>query len=318
MRSLQRITPKQTWKQLESHYLEAIVDPWYKSLAEIQNFISIFTTQFYLEKSIKTLHLPITTGSISSPMGLGSDSSPVKVNLCNVDTYLADSMQFMLEYGCRVFDKGCYYIMPSFRGEDADERHLCQFYHSEAEIPGTLDDVINLVEKYINYLCKKMLDYYEKELSLITGGDIEHVKKIAMLNNSIRRITFDEAVRILENNPEYVSNNELGFRTINKYGEQKLISMFDGIVWVTNYDYLSVPFYQATELNDNSKAINADLLFGIGEVVGSGERHSNGKEVIESLKRHNVNKDEYHWYIEMKNKFPIYFFVIFPFLREIL
>lgn len=47
------------------------------------------------------MHLPITTGSISSPMGLGSDSIPVKIQLGGRDTYLADSMQFALEYGCR-------------------------------------------------------------------------------------------------------------------------------------------------------------------------------------------------------------------------
>lgn len=305
MESLNRIVPKQTWRNLEDHYLKALADPWYKSLSEIQNLISLNTTLFYKEKNIKTLHLPITTNSISSPMGLGSDSSPIKVDISNVDTYLADSMQFMLEYGCRLFDNGCYYIMPSFRGEPADERHLCQFYHSEAEIPGTLDDVINLVEEYIKFLSAKILDEYEKELILITGGDIEHIRKIASLKSNFNRITFDNAVEILENNPEYIRNDKLGFRTINKYGEQKLISLFEGIVWVTNYDYLALPFYQAIDKNNRNKALNADLLFGIGEVVGCGERHTNSADVIESLKRHNVEKDDYRWYIEMKNQYPI-------------
>lgn len=55
------------------------------------------------------MHLPVTTGSISSPMGRGSDSLPVKVKLEGVETYLADSMQFLLEYGCRLTNKGVYY-----------------------------------------------------------------------------------------------------------------------------------------------------------------------------------------------------------------
>ena len=98
------------------------------------------------------MHLPVTTGSISSPMGRGSDSLTVRINLEGIDTYLADSMQFLLEYGCRLNLKGVYYVMPSFRGEKADERHLCQFYHSEAEIPGKLENVMNLVDEYIKYL----------------------------------------------------------------------------------------------------------------------------------------------------------------------
>ena len=84
-----------------------------------------------ISKNIKNMFLPITTGSISSPMGLGSDSLPVKINLNGVPTYLADSMQFLLEYGNRFCKNGVWYIMPSFRGEQEDERHLSQFYHSE-------------------------------------------------------------------------------------------------------------------------------------------------------------------------------------------
>lgn len=118
------------------------------------------------------MHLSVTTGSISSPMGKRSDSSSVKVNLEGVDTYLAYTMQFLLEYGCRLTEKGCYYIMPSFRGEKFDERHLCQFYHSEAEIPGTLEDVMNLVNEYIKYLSKKILVRMGKQLMQIS--DILH------------------------------------------------------------------------------------------------------------------------------------------------
>ena len=95
------------------------------------------------------MHLPITTGSISSPMGLGSDSIPVKIQLGGRDTYLADSMQFALEYGCRFFENGVWYIMPSFRGESEDKRHLSQFYNSEAEICVKLEDDMKLVEEYL-------------------------------------------------------------------------------------------------------------------------------------------------------------------------
>lgn len=110
------------------------------------------------------MYLPITTGSISSPMGLGSDSSPVQIEIDGKVTYLADSMQFILEYGCRM-THGVYYIMPSFRGEHADERHLCQFFHSEVEIPGILDDIIQLAEAYIVHLAKSIITTNENVIS---------------------------------------------------------------------------------------------------------------------------------------------------------
>lgn len=164
------------WKSEKDFYLNVLVNPWYKLLVKLENLVSMETMKFYEEKGIITMHLPVTTGSISSPMGRGSDSLPVKVNLEGIDTYLADSMQFLLEYGCRLNEKGVYYVMPSFRGEKADERHLCQFYHSEAEIPGNLEDVINLVEEYVKYLSKKILENFKEELEKAIG-DVSHIEK---------------------------------------------------------------------------------------------------------------------------------------------
>lgn len=247
------------------------------------------------------MHLPITTNSISSPMGLGSDSLPVKVELHGIDTYLSDSMQFLLEYGCRLFDKGVYYIMPSFRGEAVDERHLSQFYHIEAEAKMTIDEVIELIESYLRYLCRHLLLEYNDELFKITG-DNKHIEKMANLNR-FPQISFDEAVALLRKNEEYVKVHEEGFRTITNNGERQLVKEFGGIVWIRNFDYLSVPFYQAR--HGKSQVKNADLLFGIGEVVGAGERHINGLEVTESLLKHNHDPATYQWYINLKNEYPI-------------
>ncbi|MUG45289.1 asparaginase [Paenibacillus woosongensis] len=285
-----------------THYIKLLEDPWYRAIAEVQNLITIYTVDFYKQRDIKTLNFPITTGSISSPMGLGSDSLPVKVEICGVETYLADSMQFMLEYGCRIFEQGCYYIMPSFRGESADERHLCQFFHSEAEIPGTLDDVMKLVEDYISYMSARLLEDYADTL-LSINGDNSHIEKVANLSGPIERITTDEAIKLLGDS-RYYDEHPAGFRAVNNLGEKKLMEQF-GIVWLTHFDHLSVPFYQSVSKEDTSKALNADLLMGIGEVVGSGERHRNAEEVLEALKKHGVPPSEYEWYCTIKTKYPM-------------
>ena len=264
--------------------------------------------KFYEEKGIITMHLPVTTGSISSPMGRGSDSLPVKVNLEGIDTYLADSMQFLLEYGCRLNEKGVYYVMPSFRGEKADERHLCQFYHSEAEIPGNLEDVINLVEEYVKYLSKKILENFKEELEKAIG-DVSHIEKIANYKGNFPRITFNQAEQALkekfgDNLNDYIEYND-GWRNITRKAEQELIKIYDGIVWITNYDILAVPFYQKFDNDLAGTTKNADLLFGIGETVGCGERHQNDMDLLKSMKLHEVDKEEYEWYIKLKEKYPL-------------
>ena len=297
------------WKNSNDYYLNVLKSDWYKLLVKLQNIIAVETTKFYEQAGLSTVFLPITTGSISSPMGRGSDSLPVKINLFGVDTYLADSMQFLLEYGCRLIDaKGVYYIMPTFRGEDADSRHLCQFYHSEAEIKGGLYDVMELVEQYIKFLSKKIIEKLGAELKNKIG-DISHIEKVAREKKEFPRITFDEAEKKLKelypsDIDKYIKYCE-GWRDITSAGEKAIMKIYGGPVWITNYDILTVPFYQQFDNKIKGTTKNADLLLGIGETVGCGERHEDYQELLESLRIHNVDINEYEWYINLKKKAPL-------------
>lgn len=298
-----RLQPPKSWRNESNHYKEALKSEWYKKLVILQDEINHSSWEFFRKKGIRTVSLPITTGSVTSPMGLGSDSLPVKVNLEGIDTYLSDSMQFHLEYLLRYLENGVHYIMPSFRGEQADERHLCQFYHSEAEITGGLEDVVHLVNEYIYQLCVDLLDRIP-DLIEEFAGTLDHLKSIVQKQKKIEKITFEEAVRILEDKPQFIQHHKEGFRTITSEGEKKLIQIFGGMVWLSHFDYISVPFYQA--LDETGKyALNADLLFGIGEVVGAGERHITGKEVRDALQFHKLDEQEYEWYLHMKEAHPI-------------
>lgn len=296
------IKPTKSWKNTNTHYIEAIDSEWYKSLVEFQNALTFFTYDFYRKKDMKTMYLPVTTNSISSPMGLGSDSLPVEIELFGQKTYLADSMQFMLEYGCRYFKEGCFYLMPSFRGEKADQRHLCQFYHSEAEIIGDLQDIMFLVEEYLVYLAEAFLENYKDKI-LEIAGTVDHIKKVISIDH-FPQVLYDDAIDMLKARPNCLRTNSEGITFITSNGEQELIRNYDGAVWLTHMDKRVVPFYQSIDSNGTT-AKCADLLFGMGEVVGAGERHKNGVEVTKALEEHFVLEREYIWYIEMKNKFPL-------------
>ena len=295
------IQPTQSWKNKNSHYLSALGSDWYRTLAIIQNELCCATYDFYRAKQMKTLFLPVTTNSISSPMGFGSDSLPVEIELFGQKTYLADSMQFMLEYGCRYFSEGCFYLMPSFRGEHADERHLCQFYHSEAEIPGHLADVIALVEEYIRYLCAAFLQNTPKLIEERTGN-LDHIKALEK-KQTFPRISFDEAVALLRDVDGGLKKYSNGLLVITSIGEEALLKRFNGVVWLVHMDKHIVPFYQSS--SDGIHADCADLLLGIGETVGCGERHYSGKEVVQALEEHKVDVAPYEWYIKMKEEYPM-------------
>ena len=300
LRRTRAVAPPGSWDD-PLHYLKALRSAWFHHLVKFQDCFSRSTTAYYEARTISALHLPITTGAISSPMGRGSDSTPVLVDLAGVPTYLADSMQFMLEFGCRLAPQGCYYLMPSFRGEANDETHLGQFYHSESEVPGGLDDVMRLAEEYVVELTRNALANCRPELHEV-GAPLDRLEAVAS-GEAFRRITFDEAVAALGGS-EVTDHG--AWRTITRAGEHELMRRFGEPLWITHWDDLAVPFYQACDLvNGRFVARNADLLMGPGEVVGCGERHATGDAVRSAMARHEVGEHSYEWYVGIKDAAPM-------------
>jgi asparaginyl-tRNA synthetase len=290
------------WRPSADRFIKIMEDPFYRTLIDLQDLLTVRTADFWYRRQVKALHLPITTGSISSPMGLGSDSVPVSVDLFGQHTYLADSMQFMLEYGCRFNPRGAWYLMPSFRGEDADETHLNQFFHSEAEIEGGLDDVIEAVQGYLTMLARAVLEQHAPDVAAHAGG-VDHLVHMAGLD-AFPRMTLDEAVDHLGPDPLAVEVAD-GWRRLTRHGERRLMTEVSPVLWVTHFDHLSVPFYQAYGDPDRRTSLSADLLFGTGEVVGCGERHTTGEQVRTALAQHGVPEADYQWYVDMKDARPM-------------
>lgn len=293
-----------SWENPNNHIKTLLSDPWYRVTSKLLGCILQASHDFFKQEGIQPFLFPITTGSVSSPMGKGSDSLPVQIELRGNKVYLADSMQFSLEVGTRLAEQGCYYIMPTFRGEPMDERHLNEFFHSEAEIPGGLNDVMSLIQKYIYALAK----YIRAEMSdeiLSVAGTTSHID--ALINSPqkhFNRIRYDRAVVELKDIPGALEMTETGFNNITKVGEKHLMNTHGQFLWLTNMPWASVPFYQAKEEGTNY-AMNADLLAGIGEIVGCGQRVLSSEDLDYSLQEHAVYVSGYEWYREMREIRPM-------------
>ncbi|WP_244180156.1 amino acid--tRNA ligase-related protein [Amycolatopsis pretoriensis] len=277
--------------------------PWYRLVGDLHDIIHVTTLRYASSRGLKNLFLPVTTRTVTCPTALGSDSEPVPVTVSGVNTYLADSMQFALEYGCRVAPGGCYTIMPSFRGEDPDETHLGQYTHSEAELPGDLDALIEYVTGYVRALAAAILDQAGDRLAA-TRGDVSHLVRMVETPGKFAEMSFDEAVRAVSDVAGTV-RDEGDWRTLTRKGEQVLMRRVGEFVWVHHFDSLAVPFYQAFGDESRTTAKSADLYFGMGEVVGSGERHTGAEELRKSMALHGVDEREYAWYVRMKEDFPM-------------
>lgn len=284
-------------------FVAALRSPWFELIADLHDIVLQVTVSYAASHGVKALYLPLTTRTITCPSGLGSDSMPVNVTVNGVEAYLADSMQFALEYGCRIARGGCYNIMPSFRSDIPDKTHLGQFTHSETEIIGSLDTLIFYVEGYIKTLAAEILNRLEVRLAN-ARGDVSHLHRMAARQSRFEQITFDDAARLLGDENGAVKRGDSG-RSLTRKGELLLMKRVGEVFWIRHFDSLSVPFYQAFHDDNQNIAKNADMYFGMGEVVGSGERHLSADELRKSMSMHGVSESEYEWYIRMHDEFPI-------------
>ena len=280
--------------------IKKLDNQWFQDIAILQNDIFFLTHKFYQKLGFKTLNLSLIVEAPSCPTdSTGSDSKPMTVYFQKNSKYLSDSSQFFLEYSTRLFGKNCYSLLPSFRDEKKDKRHLSEFYHSEAEIIGDMENAISIAEQYINYLSKHLLKRNE-EIIMKYAGTRKHIKQ---LDKPIKKLTFDEAFEIV--GKEHYEYLEEGNRRLTPSGELFLLNKFNGVVWITEPDSLSVPFFQAFLKSRPKKSKAADLLMGIGETIGLGERHFSDDDVINALDLHQININEYQWYIDLKKTKPL-------------
>jgi len=185
--------------------------------------------------------------------------------------------------------------------EPTDETHLSQFMHSEAELPVCLDVIMDTVEAYLRRLCADMASSCAPLITRAAGG-LSHLDRVAGDPARFSRLTFDDAVSILNADPRWIRTDD-GWRTLTRAGEHELMARCGQFLWVTHWDHRAVPFYQAVD--EAGRALNADLLFGPGEVVGAGQRHATGEQVVDALRTHGVAPETYGWYIEMKRAMPM-------------
>jgi len=300
-----------------THYLDLTRSGYFRALLALRHHIKSVSDFYFSSKQGATnIDLFMMTPSISSPMGPGSDSETISITFGELHTYLVDSSQFGFEPLLMNGMDKVYCYLPSMRGENPDKRHLNQFFHCEAEIKGSLAELIPIIEGYIKSLCETLasMPNIVERISKNPEATSAMLSRVASIT-SFKQITFDEAIEILKKSdiPDLFTETEHG-RDMSSRGELELMRILgaDAPLWVTSYDRDRVPFYQKPDPANPNKVINADLLFPHlvegafgGEVLGCGQRQDSVEEMYGSLKRQGISADSYEWYINLR-RLPTY------------
>lgn len=301
----------------KTHYLELTRSGYFQALITLRHYIKIVSDYYFgAACCAKNVDLFMLTPSISSPIGSGSDSEAIPIKFGKYDSNLVDSSQSGFEpLLLNGIDK-VYCYLPSMRGEKPDKRHLNQFFHCEAEIKGSIEQLIPIIEEYIKILAKALI----LMPNIIERISLNSEKTTSSLNRIIGskkfpEISFDEAVSALvESGNKTLVNFTKSGRDILSEGEIKLAEIynFSTPFWIRNYDRDRVAFYQKPDPVNPNKVINADLVFPPiikeafgGEIVGCGQRQDDYQEMMDSLARQNIKSKSYEWYINLR-KLPDY------------
>ncbi len=294
----------------KKHINNLINNKYYKNLLLLRNDLEIGCDKYFQTLKAPKVDLYLISKSVSSPIALGSDSKPINFRLDNDNYFLADSSQFGMEPLLFNSNKIVYCYLPSFRGEDPDNRHLNQFYHCETELLGDCSKAMDVAEGLIKALIEVVVENTKKSNKL---SQIKDSKLLANISKTkFPKITFDEAVLLLENNNlgSLIERKSFG-RILTTKAENaitRLVSDNKLPVWVTDYDRDTVAFYQMPNPKDSNKVFNADLIapqliknsFG-GEILGLGQRQNKAESILESMKRQKIkNTGQYDWYIKLR------------------
>ena len=288
------------------------------AIARIRSSLSFGVHKFFQEQGFFHVHTPIITTSdcegagemfkVIAPPGSGKDAAGKLLpndEFFGKPASLTVSGQLQAEVYALALGN-VYTFGPTFRAENSNtSRHLAEFWMVEPEIAFCdLAENMTLAESFLKYLVQYVLEHNEQDLQLFANFiDKELHKKLeAVLTSSFSRITYTEAISILEKTDRLFEFPIRWGTDLQSEHERFLCEeVFAKPVFVTDYPKGIKPFYM--RLNDDNETVAAmDLLLpGIGEIIGGSQREERYDFLVSRMKKLNINLEDYSWYLDLRS-----------------
>lgn len=201
--------------------------------------------------------------------------------------------------------RNVYTFGPTFRAEDSNTpRHAAEFWMIEPEIAfANLTDDMDLAEDMMKYIISYVLENAVEEMeffnTFVEKGILEKLHNI--VNSDFTRITYTEAIDILEkNNANFEYPVKWGMDIQTEHERYLSEKTYKKPVFVTDYPKEIKAFYM--RVNDDNKTVAAtDLLVpGIGEIIGGSQREERLDILKQRMKEMNLKEEDYWWYLDLR------------------
>jgi len=308
----------------------------FSAVFRMRNAMSYAIHKYFNERDFYQMHTPIITGSDAE--GAGEMFRVTTMDLANTpktedgklderqdffgkETNLTVSGQLEAELGALALSK-VYTFGPTFRAENSNtSRHLAEFWMIEPEVAfNDIVDNMDLAEDFLKHLAQYALDNCKDDLEFLTQRELQEEKSKPqaernelnlterlefVANNGFERITYTEAITILERSKPYKKKK---FKFMPAWGkdmqtehERFLVEKhFKKPVIIVDYPASFKAFYM--RMNEDGKTVAAmDILFpGIGEIIGGSQREERLDVLKEKCKEFNIPEEHVWWYLETR------------------
>jgi asparaginyl-tRNA synthetase len=245
---------------------------------------------------------------IITPAAAEGTTTLFKIDYHGEDAFLAQTGQLYNEANIFAFGR-VYAFGPTFRAEKSKtRRHLQEFWMVEPEAAFCdLQQLMEIEEQFVSHIVQRCLRDCAAELKVLER-DTTQLEKVAP---PFPRIHYDDAVRMIN---EAATRGDLvpgyddpvpAIEWGDDFGsphETYLAAQFEKPVFVHHYPTQVKAFYMEPDPERPEVCRSVDLLApeGYGEIIGGSERMSDPEKLLAAIERHNLPKEVYQWYIDLR------------------
>ncbi|UCH32824.1 MAG: aspartate--tRNA(Asn) ligase [Candidatus Bathyarchaeota archaeon] len=205
------------------------------------------------------------------------------------EAYLAQSPQLYKEELTLCFEK-VFEVGPFFRAEESHtRRHLSEFISIDIEQAFvTADDVMELLEKVLEYTCKTVIENLQPELMIL-----KH--EISPPSLPLKRFTYTQILDELKKEGLKIDWGE----DIPTPAYRSLGKLHPYFYFITEWPTKSKPFYIESKDSNPEVSEGFDLMWKWMELASGGTRVHSKDVLVERLKRQGLNPDSFRHHLQV-------------------
>ena len=291
----------------------------FSAMTRVRNTLAQAVHRFFHSNGFNWISTPIITASDCE--GAGDMFRVTQLDLANLpltdkgdvdfskdffgkETYLTVSGQLNVETHALALSK-VNTFGPTFRAENSHTtRHLAEFWMIEPEVAfHDLNDSADLAEDFLKYVFNAVLEdnlddmqFFDK---FVKKGVIDQLKSFQ--TDSFARVDYTDAIDILlKSGKKFEYKVEWGAELQTEHERYLAEEHYKKPTVIMNYPKTIKPFYMHINDDDKTVACMDVLVPGIGELIGGSQREARLDVLIERMKEHDLDLEEYKWYIDLR------------------